>query len=256
MSLQALGTLGHTNALPAIMSRLSHPSPNIRHAAVTALGSIKDPKTLSVLMERFEQEQDLRVRCRIVSSISELKNDEAIPFLVSVLAITRRSEDDSYWFNAMRSSAVYGLADLNAENALPALAHALDANSNEGSMVNALVKALGRIGTEDARLSRLFKLLTHSSSYVRGQAATTLGYIGAAIQDLKARDRLVQELINILYDTGHALHYAVPLVGDAVAKSLYFIGTPEAETASKEWNAKRASILANLRTGKTDLPNT
>ncbi len=246
MTLRALGIRGQAKTLPAILSRLDHPSEVIRQAATSALGSMRRSDILPLLMERFEKEQNQWIRRCIVSSICQLKSEQAIPFLLDVLTLPRNDQDDPDSFSSVREIAVMGLANLNAQQALPALLRVLDENSGRGGMVHVLVNAIGEIGPDNDRLSRLFKLLAHSSSYVRGEAATKLGYIGAAIQDLEARDRLVQELISILYDTGHALHYAVPLVGDAVAKSLYYIGTPEANTAPEEWHTKRATIVTSL----------
>ena len=100
--------------------------------------------------------------------------------------------------------------------------------------------AIGAIGTPRERTNRLFELLEHDHETVRTTAAKDLGYLGARTDDLELRDFIVDNLIQRLQDVGAGYH-ASPTVAHMAAKSLYYVGTPEANVALRNWELKRNS---------------
>ena len=83
--------------------------------AIKALGKIKDPKGLPVLIEALKDESDGAVRCAAALAMGKIKDKSAVPYLITAL-------DDKYWY--VRRDAAKALSKLKtkAAKAAPMLA--------------------------------------------------------------------------------------------------------------------------------------
>ncbi|MHA1511589.1 MAG: HEAT repeat domain-containing protein, partial [Promethearchaeota archaeon] len=76
--------------------------------AIKALGKIKDPKGLPVLIEALKDESDGAVRCAAALAMGKIKDKSAVPYLITAL-------DDKYWY--VRRDAAKALSKLKGKSA-------------------------------------------------------------------------------------------------------------------------------------------
>ncbi len=76
--------------------------------AIKALGKIKDPKALPVLIEALKDESDGAVRCAAALAMGQIKDKSSVPYLINAL-------DDKYWY--VRRDAAKALSKLKRKSA-------------------------------------------------------------------------------------------------------------------------------------------
>jgi HEAT repeat protein len=216
----ALGQIRDTRAMPALMA-LFRNGDSLRRYAVSSLGEIGDKRATPVLLEALHNDPSGEVRAAAVHGLGSMKDVRAVPGLIEVL------KQGGY-------AAAYALAQIGDESALPALLEAID-NAPKGHAAMHAIDALRHVTSPDKAATLLTEmLLHHKADYVRGFAARALGYLANSTEDSTLRDRIVSNLIDSLSDTGISYHY-MPRVCDEAARSLRFIGTPEALAAIENW---------------------
>ncbi|MDY6839203.1 MAG: tetratricopeptide repeat protein [Thermodesulfobacteriota bacterium] len=106
--LNALAELGQRTEVPAaaLIEKLKHKDPQIRHSAVEVLGKTKSREALPALVELLEQETE---KYPIIWAIGEIGDQETIPQLDHLLA----SEDKYLTYNAYRALAKIGTDEGN-----------------------------------------------------------------------------------------------------------------------------------------------
>ena len=178
-------------------------SPEVRRAAIQALGLLHDPDVLPVLTNALQQDPDLEGL--VAEALGMPDVTEAAPTLISLLN-SKESE--------VRSTAARALGICGSPDAVPVLARTLESDRRE----DVRVACAGSLGLfVDARaLPSLQGALKDRSTSVRQAAAWSLGHIGDATA--------VPVLIKVLSDRDNQVRF---IAGCALAE----IGDPSAREA-------------------------
>ena len=156
-------------AVPPLITALRDADTQVRAAAVTALGSLGDPRAVEALARALRTDTDARVREMAAQSLGEIEDARAVPALAAALREDREA--------GVRNKAAWALGEIEDAAAVDALGAALrDANVE---VRRTAVWALGQI--EDARAVPLLAPALRSDDVeTRSQAAWALGQIESA----------------------------------------------------------------------------
>jgi HEAT repeat protein len=113
-----VGRRGLHAALPMLVHALNDPDAVVRYEAADALMRIGDPRTGYDLFKRYAVEDDPDVLLSLTEGLGCTGYRPALPLLTDALA----SEDQEDW--QLRACAAWGLGNLGATEALPALRQA------------------------------------------------------------------------------------------------------------------------------------
>jgi HEAT repeat protein len=97
---RALGDLGETRAAPAL-ARLAKQSPDdrVKVEAITALGKLRDPSCVPILIElATDEQQEASVNTRALQALSAINTPEALPAFFRMLFADRKGT--SFYFDA------------------------------------------------------------------------------------------------------------------------------------------------------------
>jgi len=233
--ISSLGRIGGGDAFNGLVELLTHPHYWTRSNAAFALGNIGDKRATPILMDRLDKEHDVSVKETIVMSLGYLQDKRATETIIDILTNPPSTEPPE--IGRLRYRAIQALIHIKDEASLPKLYHEVNTAGARNIRMDATT-AIGQIGTPRERANRLFELLEHDHETVRTTAAKALGYLGAKTDDLELRDFIVDNLILRLQDTGGGYH-ASPTVAHMAAKSLYYVGTPKANEALRNWELKQ-----------------
>jgi HEAT repeat protein len=190
----ALGRIGDTSAVPALIDALQSPG-SVGWEAARALGEIGDHRAIEPLLKSM----DIWGSTAVFVALGKLKDSRAVEPLVKKLT------DKNYAVREAAATALGMLADKRATDALIGLL------SDEDPVVRAaVVKALGQIGDVRA-VGSLVAILEDATPGIRGAAIRSLG----TIRDSRA----VAPLIKLLDDDSE---------GWLAAEALGAIGDPKA----------------------------
>ena len=174
MAIWALGRIGSLRGLSALFRALERPSPRVRRAAASALGTMAATQALAPLTQTLTQDKDPQVREAAAESLGRIGSRDALPVLRHAL------EDPE---PAVRRAAAWALGRIGASSAARALLHLLDQDPDWRVRATA-AWALGRIG-ERTTAAALVRHLTHDEAVaVREAAAESLGRLGVATGEL------------------------------------------------------------------------
>ncbi len=225
---QVLGRKGDPRAVPALSSSLVvQPDANedVREAAATALGVLRQPEAVEPLAQALTYDESADVRAAAANALAKLQQPEAVEPLVQALA-SDANED-------VRGAAAESLGDLHSPDALPPL---LEARSNDPS-------PKVRSATDDALnefdLQELTEALEEDDDpSVRAAAAQVLGERG----DPSAID----ELVNALQDDEEQ-------VREAAGEALRQLGseTPMENGSSLLSHAEGSSFIPGTTTSQS-----
>jgi HEAT repeat protein len=226
----ALGSLEDARAIQPLADLLLG-GDSLRGYAAVSLGEIGDQRSTPLLLETLLSDQSLEVRELIVLGLGLLRDKHAVPNLTRILGAVG---DEAGSTRRLRWYAVSAMRLIGDEAALPALIEAID-KAPELQIRMAAVDALEHV-TSSSKAALLLSeiLLHHEVDYVRSFAARALGFLAANSKDSALSDYIVSNLIRGLSDTGKGGHYEAR-VSDEAARSLQFIGTPEALAAINRW---------------------
>jgi aminopeptidase N len=115
----------------------------VRAGAANTLGPTKNPAAAKALLEALNNAKEPWIRFRIVAALGNFKDNAEV--LTRLNAIAR--EDDSY---RARAAALQAIAKLKATNALETLMEAVKADSPDGFLRNAALRATGELGDDKA----------------------------------------------------------------------------------------------------------
>jgi len=159
-AVDALGKIGSEAAIPGLLKFVNDSDSNVSKNAADALGKIGSGVAIPGLLKLVENSNS-NVSKNAAEALGKIGSTEAIPGL---LKLVENSDYD------VRKNAAYALGKIVSEVAIPL---AEDSDSIVPSMS---VDALDKIGSE-AAIPELLKLVEHSDSSVRRNAADALGEI-------------------------------------------------------------------------------
>jgi len=188
---------GRDTAVPALLSVVTDSSPNVRLAAVEALGNLQDPRAVDALVQALRTDTDARVREAAAESLGEIDSQRAVPGLIAALGSER--------VTAVRAKIAWALGEIDDARAVDALSAAVRDTAEE--VRRQAVWALGEIESA-AAVPALLSVLRDSDVETRKQAVWALGEIkspdaiagvSAATKDADAevRKQAVESLGNI-----------------------------------------------------------
>ena len=141
----ALGKIKNdADAATALGSAVStDKAPGIRAVSADALGRIGGPLASKQLLSALDANEEPVVRGHIVSALGYFKDDASVPAKLGAVA----REDRSY---RARAAALESLGRLKSPNAFGTLSSAVAADSPDGYVRNAALRALGYLGDDKA----------------------------------------------------------------------------------------------------------
>ena len=116
---------------------------NIRANAADALGQLGGAAASKQLLDALNTTKEPWVRSHVVAALANFKDDSAIVAKLNSIA----GEDSSY---RARAAALQGLGRLKAPGALATLTAAVAADSPNGFLRNAALRAMGGLGDDNA----------------------------------------------------------------------------------------------------------
>jgi HEAT repeat protein/Cdc6-like AAA superfamily ATPase len=134
-AVRALGSLSGVEVRQALETVIGDADPMVRRAAVAQLGNLDDPEAATLLVARWELEDDEETSLAILSALTELSPAAATPILIDALAA-----DDA----PVREAAVELLGNIG-ESAVVPLVEALNARPAEIDLAGAL-RVLDKVG--------------------------------------------------------------------------------------------------------------
>jgi len=119
---QSLGELAINTSIPHVKKLLKDECPDVRLAAVKALGKMKDSSSVETLMEMAEKSSEADMREEAVKALGKIGDMKAGDLLINKLY------DQSEY---VRLAAIEALGDMNVREALPHLIKLLENDEKE-----------------------------------------------------------------------------------------------------------------------------
>ncbi len=164
----SLGKIGSVRAISHLLSAYSKEEErSIRDAIIAAAMQINAELSMSRLSERFEHEDDPRIRANLVQSLGATKSPKAVTLFTKAL----RDNDSRVRANAIE--AIAGLEDSSFSELLFGMLN--DSNNRVRSNAAFGLWKLGGMGV----ILTLRQMLASSHKQMRASAAWALGEIGA-----------------------------------------------------------------------------
>ncbi|MCP4698045.1 MAG: hypothetical protein GY862_14505 [Gammaproteobacteria bacterium] len=183
-AIQALGVMKNETAVLALQQALQQGKEWLeRSAAAEALGAMKSETVAQVLQQALQQDKDRWVRSAAAEALGAMKSEIVVPALLWAL-----QKDKSEW---VRRSAAQALGAMKSETAVPALLRALQQDEN-GLVRHAAAQALGE-KSETVMPVLLQTLQQDKNEVVRSAAAEALGGIKSETAVPALRQTLQQD---------------------------------------------------------------
>jgi len=136
----ALGRIGSRKAITGILGRLNDPNVKVRKAAIKVLSELTDPRAVIPLLGKLT-DPSREIREAAVKTLAKIADPRAVPPLLRLL------KDPTV---QVRVAAIAALGSLRSPTAAAALIDLFNRSSAIAER-QAVVKALGRLGTHKAR---------------------------------------------------------------------------------------------------------
>jgi HEAT repeat protein len=151
---RALGKIADTNSVGDLKKALLDEDPGVRSDAATALGAIGAEGCAEALMENLLRDPCFGVKMAAITALVQMRHRPVVPVLNSL--VVSRSDDIAWdeddfssegWDSRLdiQLMAIQGLAELGAEEAVPAIVAVLDSETGQDISETA-VSALARLG--------------------------------------------------------------------------------------------------------------
>ncbi|MBA3066673.1 HEAT repeat domain-containing protein [bacterium] len=150
----------------------------VRRAAVSDIGRMRQPSSVTILCEALEKDTDFGVRAQAAEALGNMRSREAIPSLVKALGDTNRN---------VRSAVIVAFGYIRDSKSVKPLTEYLKEEKDLGLQISAL-NVLGVIGSEEAAPA-LIEMLESKNPRLSAIASQSLGrmrYSKAAQPLLKA----------------------------------------------------------------------
>ncbi|MBP5977835.1 HEAT repeat domain-containing protein, partial [Brasilonema sp. CT11] len=164
----ALGEIGSSQAVDALIAALNHSDSDVRGNAAYALGEIGNSQAVDALIAAALNDSELQVRLYAAYALGAIGNSEAVDALIAAL---NHSDSD------VRGNAADALGEIGSSQAVDALIAAL--NDSELDVRIKAADALGKISNSQA-VDALSDALNASDGSGRSHAGPALGKIGSS----------------------------------------------------------------------------
>jgi HEAT repeat protein len=223
-ALEAAGKLKDAAVLDSIIAAATSADPNIRYAAVGALGSFDSGDAVAVILESF-RDSYFRTRLAAIRSAKTRRLNEAVPY------IRYRAERDEA--AVVREEAVLALGEIGGSEAAQALAAVMDDTKNSDSLRSLCAEMLIK-NDADAYADSIIAKLDEASA--KKQTALYKGLLKALAA---ARTGKVEGLTARLFASKDVTEKFYAL--DMTANNGFTAFKADAEALSKEKNLSLAS---------------
>jgi len=180
----------------------------VRATAADTLGELGGPNAAKLLLEAANSNDGPWVRSRVFTALGNFKDDTTVAAKLNSVA----KEDSSY---RARAAALQGLARLKAPNALATLEAAVAADSPDGFLRNAALRAFSSLGDDKA----VPLLLEWSTVGKPVESRTAAIYSLARLQ--KDNKEITKQIASYLMEPRHPIRmasiYGLGVRGDASA---------------------------------------
>lgn len=189
-----LGGKGKTENLSALLAMLYDKEPVVQGVSVRAITSIGDVRVSDFLIDKFNKTADVNIQSSIISSLGELKSNQSLPFLETLLKNT---------FPVFRHEALKSIGKLNIPETYPLIVDMLK-DESEGIRITA-ARICVELNLTNA-VPLLLKNLNDPIPVVRSSCAAALGSLGdkASIKELKKLLKDKDELVKAAATTAIA----------------------------------------------------
>ncbi|MEO8610431.1 MAG: HEAT repeat domain-containing protein [Chloroflexota bacterium] len=251
--MSGVGRIGAPNLMPLLCDELFDPLVKIlldetnelkRADAAILLGHSENKTAVPYLLQVLNPISGQWLQCGAIIALGQLGDTSAIPKLSFILTATL---DTSQIMRFVRPHVALALGKIGDKAALPALLEAIDSLWEAELLAQRFaVDAIGHLTDKNAAVDALIGLLSHNVAYIRGFAATNLGFLTTNSDDLVLRSKVTHKLIDALVDQGESKGYWQTVAGDAV-RSLTFINDPEGNAAIEKWREQINRDAADLK---------
>ncbi len=213
---KTLGNLKIKEATEALLQRTRDEDVDVCIDAISALGKIREPSALPMLLESLEKDPDSDVKLAVTESLAHYQSKEAIDALLKLAAerpeemhFDENDDWDSWW--DLQEKAISILGDMQVKAAFPILKNILEDEFSQ-DIEAIILKAIAKLGdaeADDYLINRLNG--THSgadtvvSEVQQRRTATALGF-STGKTTLKALGRA---LVSNSADTRENVLYAL-----------------------------------------------
>ncbi|MEQ8189689.1 MAG: HEAT repeat domain-containing protein [Candidatus Eremiobacterota bacterium] len=219
-AIKALGEIASVRAVDCLITMLHDRDPEVRSAAATSLGQIKDPKALEELTKALEEDGDVNVRRLASIAIGEIGEERSVPVLIKKL--------DDKFLNVATSSAdglvkigipsvkplVEVIENRLAADALmkigePSVDELIKALGSENENIRTIAaKCLGKIKSERAVKFLVRELKNNSDKTLKIMRDSIFFICSSSLlplaEELNSADEITQDLVvDIFFDIGH-----------------------------------------------------
>ncbi|MCP4076443.1 MAG: hypothetical protein GY744_09685 [Gammaproteobacteria bacterium] len=184
---RALGTIGATEAINDLVIKLRDEDIDVCIDAAEALGKLNATKVVPQLIESLKNDPDGELKTAIVRALGDIKNPSSIPVLLEIAEhhpqnmIIDSNEDWDDWWD-MQKEAIVALGKMKAQPATQVLMNLLD-SEDVLDIEHVILDALVSIGNEGEE--RVIGLLKDASALTRRRSAHALSF-SSTKQSLKA----------------------------------------------------------------------
>lgn len=175
---RALGSIGATEAIDDLVARLRDEDIDVCIDAAEALGKLEASSVVPQLIDSLKNDPDGEIKTAIVRALGIIKHPSSIPILLSIAecapedTVQDSNEEWDDWWD-MQQQAIVALGNMKVEQATPLLQKLLvdeEVLDIEHDILNALVK----IGAQGERT--VMQQLQSSSAVSRRRAAYALSF--------------------------------------------------------------------------------
>ncbi len=180
---KTLGNLKSKNATSALLKHIRDDDIDVCIDAITALGKIKEPSAIPVLLESLEKDPDGDVKLAVTESLANYQSNEAIDLLLKIaqdrpenMIFDQNADWDSWW--DLQEKAITILGEMKVTKAFPLLKEILEDDFSQ-EIEAVILKAMARISgpADDYLIEQLTVTATSMAQKKRQRrAATALGF--------------------------------------------------------------------------------
>ncbi len=151
---KTLGNLKIKEATKALLERIRDEDIDVCIDAISALGKIKEPSALPVLLESLEKDPDSDVKLAVTESLAHFQSEDAIDTLLKLaeerpeeMNFDQNEDWDSWW--DLQEKAIVILGEMKVKKAFPVLKNVLEDDFSQ-DIEAIILKSIAKLDDIDA----------------------------------------------------------------------------------------------------------